>query len=194
VEVSRVIQSLTSHFRLFLSGIHPTVSQVIRSLTQGAANVEATVKKYADAVYQIAGVPHQYFLEKTATNPSLSIFKAAVIFDPSQINLPDVDVLKCIDAIPIVNKSPLLYELAIYQTLALETKEMAPDVWKWWQDHQRALPHWSAAAKRMALIQPSSASVERVFSILENVTSGSQSRLLEDALEATILLRYNSRS
>ena len=37
-----------------------------------------------------------------------------------------------------------------------------------WVEHSDKLPHWSAAAKIVALIQPSLGAVERVFSILTN--------------------------
>jgi len=36
---------------------------------------------------------------------------------------------------------------------------------EWWQKYENELPHWSAACK---LVQPSSAGVERVFSLMSN--------------------------
>ena len=36
----------------------------------------------------------------------------------------------------------------------------------WWRDHSQDLLHWSAAAKKVFLVQPSSAAAERVFSLL----------------------------
>ena len=38
------------------------------------------------------------------------------------------------------------------------------DMLEWWKGHEQELPHWVAAFKLIALIQPSSAACERVFS------------------------------
>ena len=44
------------------------------------------------------------------------------------------------------------------------------------------------------LMQPSSAAAERVFSLLENSLSEKQARTLEDYIETSIMLQYNSKS
>ena len=61
----------------------------------------------------------------------------------------------------------------------------------WWSTHERALPNWSAPVKKILLIQPSSASAERVFSILQNTFSKQQDAALEETVEASVMLRYN---
>ena len=38
----------------------------------------------------------------------------------------------------------------------------------WWAAHSKTLPNWSALVKKLLLLQPSSASAERVFSLLNN--------------------------
>ena len=35
----------------------------------------------------------------------------------------------------------------------------------WWLQHKDGLPHWSSAAQKIALVQSSSAAVERIFSM-----------------------------
>ena len=42
------------------------------------------------------------------------------------------------------------------------------DTLEWWQRNSDALPHWSSAAKQILLVQLSSDTAERVFSILAN--------------------------
>ena len=54
------------------------------------------------------------------------------------------------------------------------------------------LPHWSSLVKKLLLIQPSSASAERVFSLLTNAFGSQQESALQDYLEASVMLRYNN--
>ena len=55
--------------------------------------------------------------------------------------------------------------------------------------------HWSSAAYNLnlALVQPSSAAAERVFSILRSHFDDHQAGALEDYLEAALMLAYNYR-
>ncbi len=64
---------------------------------------------------------------------------------------------------------------------------------QWWKARRQQLPHWSAAARRLALVQPSSAAAERVFSLLHAAFDDQQANALEDYLEAAIMLAYNHR-
>ncbi len=61
----------------------------------------------------------------------------------------------------------------------------------WWAAHCETLPNWAAVVKKLLLIQPSSASAERVFSLL-NTFSSQQEHALEDCLESSAMLRYNN--
>ena len=47
----------------------------------------------------------------------------------------------------------------------------------WWKQNGSALPSWAGAAKKILLLQPSSAAAERVFSILK-CTFGEQQDIL----------------
>ena len=62
----------------------------------------------------------------------------------------------------------------------------------WWAAHADTLPHWSSVVKTLLLIQPSSVSAERAFSILANAFNAQQDRTLEDYLEACVMLQYNN--
>ena len=52
------------------------------------------------------------------------------------------------------------------------------------------LPHWHAAATKLFLHMPSSASVERVFSVLKNIIGDQQSNGLKDLVEGTMLVNF----
>ena len=57
---------------------------------------------------------------------------------------------------------------------------------------QCQLPHWASLVKKLLLIQPSLASAERVFSLLNNALNDQQDNALEDYLEASVMTRYNN--
>lgn len=63
---------------------------------------------------------------------------------------------------------------------------------RWWAAHCETLPHWSALVKQLLLIHPSSAAAaERVFSLLSSLSSQQESAL-EDYIETSVMIRYNS--
>ena len=55
------------------------------------------------------------------------------------------------------------------------------------------LPHWSSAVQKVLLVQPSSATAERVFSMLNQSFGEQQQNALEDLVETTIMLQCNKR-
>ena len=57
---------------------------------------------------------------------------------------------------------------------ACEDVDPSHDVLMFWKNHVRSLPHWSTAASKVAVVQPSSAAAERVFSILKRSFSDTQ--------------------
>ena len=63
----------------------------------------------------------------------------------------------------------------------------------WFHNHSDRLPHWSQTARLLSLVQPSSATAERVFSLLKASFNDRQLSPLEDELEASIMLYYNHR-
>ena len=63
----------------------------------------------------------------------------------------------------------------------------------WWRDHSQDLLHWSAAAKKVFLVQPSSAAAERVFLLLAAAFTNPQVCTLQDYLETSLMVRYNKQ-
>jgi hypothetical protein len=60
-----------------------------------------------------------------------------------------------------------------------------------WRANEALIPHWSSFAARIALCQPSSACVERVFSTLARVASKDRRNMLNDQTELACMLSYN---
>jgi len=67
------------------------------------------------------------------------------------------------------------------------------DPLEWWKLNADELPNWSSAARKVLLLQPSSAASERVFSLLKASFSDQQESSLEDYIETSVMLQYNKR-
>ena len=67
------------------------------------------------------------------------------------------------------------------------------DSWGFWQDNNLKFPAWYNVAKYVALIQPSSAFMERVFSILRVCIDERQEGCYSNRIAASTLLKYNNR-
>ena len=80
--------------------------------------------------------------------------------------------------------------LAAAQDVIMPFKE---DKVKWWRQQSANLPHWSSAVMKVLLVQPSSAAVERAFSILNSSFNDSQEHALVDYLQACVMLQCNNR-
>ena len=85
----------------------------------------------------------------------------------------------------------VLAELPAYRALA-HGAGYATDTWTWWCSQKDALPEWFQLATMCALLQPSSAAAERVFSKLRAFLSRRQEAALEDGVEASMMLNYNN--
>ena len=66
--------------------------------------------------------------------------------------------------------------------------ESEEDKVKWWSSQEISLPSWSAAVKKILFVQPSSASAQRVFSLLKNGFNRQQDAVLEETVEASVML------
>ena len=66
-----------------------------------------------------------------------------------------------------------------------------PNLWDFWKSAALELPKWWECAQEIALITPSSCTVERVFSLLTQGMDDNQRGALEDFMCASVLVRYN---
>ena len=79
------------------------------------------------------------------------------------------------------------------QASGLSAPERSAAVSAWWAAHAADLPAWAELARLVFLASPSSAAVERVFSILRNTFDAGQKLALEDYVETSLMLQYNNR-
>ena len=75
--------------------------------------------------------------------------------------------------------------------IAASSVDVGYDLWEFWRDNRMRIPHWYSVAKDMALMQPSSAFMERVFSILRACMDERQESCYSDRITASALLKYN---
>ena len=131
-------------------------------------------------------------------NQQVEIFKATRLFSPHQIGqlhhvANDIDVLT---SIAFLDEAALIYtlknDLPRYIARADGIAANAHPV-EWWKANEADLPFWSAVAKLILLIQPSSASSERVFSILTTLFGHLQDLVLQDYIECSLMLQFNKR-
>jgi len=69
----------------------------------------------------------------------------------------------------------------------------AVDVLSWWRANGKAIPTWCTWARKILAISPSSAAVERVFSLLNAYVGSRQDALLDESLETMLILMYNEK-
>ena len=184
--------------RAVLQAAHyPNMSAIARHLAPGNLPVQQQWMSYGMNCVK-DGI--EYFNNKFGDDSAspLNAFKAARLFSPSKVNdiqpsAADVDTLT---SIPALNKPNMIIELKeelpAYVARAADVSPTIDEL-EWWQRNEALLPKWSLAAKKVLLLQPSSAAAERVFSLLNASFGSKQANSLEDYLEATIMLQYNKR-
>ena len=139
-----------------------------------------------------------YFQSKFSNelSNSLAAFKAARLFVPSKIhemkpNVAHIDLLKSFLFLSDQVLENLKLELPNYLAKATDSSSDIIVI-DWWLQHKDELPHWSSAAQKIALVQPSSAAVERVFSMLKASFGPQQDNSLQDYIESSLMLQYNT--
>ncbi len=179
------------------SSYYPNLEAITQSLSQGNVIIQHQWKSHAFSCIK-PGV--DYFNNKFGSDTvyPLNVFKAGRLFSPSKVfeikpTASDIDSLKDIKFLdnPLIIAG-LKEELPTYLAKADDVSSTI-DILEWWKRNEVALPHWSAAAKKTLLVQPSSAASERVFSLLNNSFGFKQNSSLEDYVETSILLQYNNR-
>ena len=143
----------------------------------------------------------QFYQEKFSGQfyGTVRAFKAARLCCPVQVQSlnPTAASLEEFRSFPFIDDDTTIANLAQELPLYLAaadgvTVTCENDKLTWWAAHKDVLPHWSSLVKTLLLIQPSSASAERAFSLLSNAFSSQQDSALEDYLEASVMLQYNN--
>ncbi|CAB1106177.1 unnamed protein product [Ectocarpus sp. CCAP 1310/34] len=99
---------------------------------------------------------------------SIALFQAARLFDfryvkQHQLNVADIDLL---DRFPFVSEDfARLKDQMVDCNIAASEVDTGYNLWAFWHDSRRKrnLSQWYQVAKDIALLQPSSAFMERVF-------------------------------
>jgi hypothetical protein len=136
---------------------------------------------------------------------SCSFMRLSPCFTPLLVHqaggLTEAELRRLIAYIPPLNKpniiTGLVSERAAYVAECLATPA-AP--WKdcdvealWHESRFQRMAAWHAGGRIVMLAQPSSAPVERVFSMLQTVVSDQQGNGLSDMQAGAMMVYYNSR-
>jgi hypothetical protein len=152
----------------------------------------------------------KYFVRRMADDCAarMTALKCAVLWNPTRVRhrkLEDVRLLPRVFNWPEITSPTcldgLLSEWNAYQALAAtftfppnsSTSEQANYLWNWWGDQRASLPTWCKLASLFALLQPSSATAERVYSIVRRKFSSRQLRANMPYIEGAVMLEYNNR-
>jgi hypothetical protein len=130
-----------------------------------------------------------------ATSP-LSAFKAARLFSPFKVSeikpvAADVDTL-C--NFPFLNDASTITSLKAELAMNIskvEDVDSGVNVLLWWKNAESDIPAWASAAQKVLLVQPSSVTAERAFSLLANSFSDQQCNSLEDYVKTSLMLQFN---
>ena len=64
---------------------------------------------------------------------------------------------------------------------------------KWWRTNGNNFPTWALAARIAFGLSPTSASCERVFSLVKTMFGEQQMHALADYIRAALMLKFNER-
>ena len=167
---------------------------------------QVSVKKWleAKAYYDIFAV-RKYAYDRIGDHAAakehqtLRIFEAARLFNFSfvkqnELVATDLSILQ--EVLPFVTANvlhDLEVEMDVYNTAASQTSS-GYDLWAFWGDNREKNPAWFNVAQDIALIQPSSAFIERVFPLLRAALDVQQESSHSDKIAASVLLKYNRGS
>ena len=126
----------------------------------------------------------------------MEAFKAAHYFSPQKVHeiQPTASSIDCLKAFPFFDSKDLeglKGELPTYLAKAADV-DSSIDPMHWWRLNASTLLHWAVAACRVLLVQQSSAASKRVFSLLNASFDDQQEGALQDNLERTVMLQYNT--
>ena len=182
----------------------PTLVHVIQELFP--VNYGDRQRWYQYGVRECLKPAFEYYTETVANDPivsrSISVFRAARLFNPKfvKVSRPVATDIDSIEDVPFLNDAGVIQslkdELPAYLVKAADIRndfDVLEDTWQWWKTTSTDLPSWSAAVKKLVLVQPSSAAAERVFSLLVTMFGDQQHDALEDMIEGALMLRVNDR-
>ena len=125
----------------------------------------------------------------------LAAFKSARLFSPQKIQeiQPDCTAVDTLLAFPFFDQSTLGNLKAELPNYLAAVEDISPTYgpMEFWKTHELSLSSWAQAARKVLLVQPSSAASERVFSLLNSSFGHQQNSALQDYIETSLMLQYN---
>ena len=179
---------------------YPNLQAIVRQAFPDNTDLQQQWVEYSIGCLQTGLDYLQAKLGNDAQNP-VAAFKAARLFSPSKTNeiQPTADDLDDLKAFPFLVGAieQLKAELPTYLAVAADVNA-GVNILEWWKGHSNPesdsyLPHWLSAVQKVFLVQPSSRTAERVFSLLGQTFGDQQQNALEDLVEASLMLQYNKR-
>ncbi len=108
-----------------------------------------------------------------------------------------VEVLSSLKGLSIPNlKTLLLSELPVLQRLASEREnttyfDSPAQLWMWWLGIRSEVPTWFGVARFLVLMQPTSAAIERFYSLVKANTSSRQTAEAEETFAVRTMILFN---
>lgn len=135
----------------------------------------------------------------------MSLYRGCRLLQPYFVAVNNLEALEeelvFLEALPHVVRhiAALRAELPTYRALAIQANIPQASIengsavagWQFWQRFALRLPAWFRAAKEVALVTTSSASVERLFAVYRQLFNEQQEGAYEDRRAASVMLKYN---
>lgn len=181
------------------SSLPQTISVISELAAKGKTLLEkAELALYANTLFTKVKAYLHSVLGDDLSIP-LAAFKAVRILHPFRafsLKITDAHV-DSLAIIPCIKNNPQLIAQLKQQRasylVSAEDVELKIDIQDWWKQNHSQFPAWGQAFKIALTLAPSSASAERVFSILQWILSDRQESMLDDQIELALMLNYNSR-
>ena len=166
-------------------------------------NVEAVAKKLTietrlreSQMLQYAIQPGLNYFKSQMEGPLKDTLSAARLFSPQkahtmQPRATDLDSLHSFPFFSDDHIERMKDELHVYLYKCADTDDAFCPL-EWWRRNGEEIPNWSVAAHNVLLVQPSSAAAERAFSLLKASFHEQQDNSLQDYIESSLMLQFNS--
>ena len=167
----------------------------------GNARVNFTAQR---STFEGAALFHPHTVQGMATHTAMAKIDKLATF-PAIVNAFDrTGIQRYTHTISHTSKVRLLFchvrcvhrlkdDYAVYHAVAVLATDPDLDVLAWYKRNQNKIGVWAECFKLVALICPSSAAAERVFSMMRRTFGDQQTASLMDLVETSLMLQYNNR-
>lgn len=200
-KVSRILLAISDIRTKEKSEMFPRLLNLVQQHSSSQKkSVDEIMKDYLEKIKPALDY-FDYHVQDSCFSSSTKAFWVAEYLDPTFV-MPELrvgELRSCLDNFIFLSaqeKQALVDEYPSYQKLqshlVMENKEMTcSEIFDWWVSVKTQLPCWYQLAIQVAVLKPTSASAERVFSILKNNFSHSQEKSLEDLYQTVLMSRCN---